>query len=39
LLVSEAILDNLQAPPPGAIDLGPVELRGQSKPVRLFQLR
>ncbi|MFZ0106315.1 MAG: adenylate/guanylate cyclase domain-containing protein [Thiobacillus sp.] len=39
LLVSEAILDNLQAPPAGAIDLGPVELRGQSKPVRLFQLR
>jgi adenylate cyclase len=39
LLISEAILDNLLAPPAGAIDLGPVELRGQSKPVRLFKLR
>jgi adenylate cyclase len=39
LLVSGAILDKLQAPPVGAIDLGPVELRGQSKPVRLVQLR
>jgi adenylate cyclase len=39
LLISEAVVDNLRAPPVGTIDLGPVELRGQSKPVRLFKLR
>jgi adenylate cyclase len=39
LLVSEAILKRLPSPPPDAVDLGAVELRGQSRPVRLFRLR
>lgn len=38
LLVSDAIWDRLQSPPPGAVDLGAVELRGQSRPVHLFRL-
>jgi adenylate cyclase len=39
LLVSEAIWTRLQTPPAGAVDLGPVELRGQGRPVRLIRLR
>ncbi len=39
LLISQAIWNKLKTHPAGAIDLGPVELRGQSKPVHLFRLR
>ena len=39
LLVSEAIWQRLHTPPAGALDLGPVELRGQSRAVRLYRLR
>jgi adenylate cyclase len=38
LLISEAIWNRLPHPPADAIDLGQVELRGQSRPVRLFKL-
>jgi len=38
LLVSESIWNSLPNPPADALDLGPVELRGQSRPVRLFKL-
>lgn len=38
LLVSEAIWNRLAQPPADAVDLGQVELRGQSRPVRLFKL-
>ncbi len=39
LLISETIWNRLPEPPADAIDLGPVQLRGQGKPVRLFKLR
>jgi len=38
LLISEAIWNRLPRPPAEAVDLGQVELRGQSRPVRLFKL-
>jgi adenylate cyclase len=38
LLISEAIWNRLPHPPADAIDLGQVELRGQSRPVHLFKL-
>ena len=38
LLISEAIWNRLPNPPADAIDLGPVTLRGQGRPVRLFKL-
>ena len=38
LLVSEAIWRRLHGPPAGADDLGPVALRGQSQPIRLYKL-
>lgn len=38
LLISEAIWANLAHPPADALDLGPVQLRGQNRPVRLFKL-
>jgi adenylate cyclase len=38
LLISEVIWNRLPQPPADAIDLGQVELRGQSRPVRLFKL-
>jgi adenylate cyclase len=38
LLISESIWNNLPRPPTDALDLGPVELRGHSRPVRLFKL-
>ncbi len=39
LLVSEAIWNPLREPPAGAVDLGPIELRGQSRPLRLYRVR
>jgi adenylate cyclase len=38
LLISETIWNRLPHPPADAIDLGPVTLRGQSRPMRLFKL-
>lgn len=38
LLISESIWDNLPQPPAGAVDLGLIELRGMSGPVRLFKM-
>lgn len=38
LLISEAIWSRLPTAPADAVDLGPVALRGQSRPVRLFKL-
>lgn len=38
LLISESIWNNLPHPPAQALDLGQVELRGISEPVRLFKL-
>ncbi len=38
LLVSEAIWNNLHEKPANALDLGPVELKGWNRPVRLFKL-
>lgn len=38
LLVSGAVWDSLEEKPAGATDLGPVTLRGQARPMRLFRL-
>lgn len=38
LLVSEAVWDSLSEKPAGAVDLGPVTLRGHSRPVRLIKV-
>jgi adenylate cyclase len=38
LLISESIWNNLPRPPVDALDLGMVELKGISEPVRLFKL-
>lgn len=38
LLISESIWNNLSRPPADALDLGMVELKGISEPVRLFKL-
>lgn len=38
LLISESIWNNLSHPPVDALDLGRVELKGISEPVRLFKL-
>lgn len=38
LLISDAFWNRLQQKPAGAIDLGPVHLKGHSRPIRLFKL-
>ncbi len=38
LLISEAVWNKLQQKPAGAIDLGPVHLKGHSRPIRLIKL-
>lgn len=38
LLISDAFWNRLQQKPAGTIDLGPVHLKGHSRPIRLFKL-
>jgi hypothetical protein len=38
ILISEAVRRNLDAAMPGVEDLGPVELKGQPNPGRIFKV-
>ncbi len=38
LLASESVIQRMQPPPTGAADLGPVEIRGLTRPLRVYRL-